>query len=208
MRVHSNEKIEEIKKLRLKGTSITEIMRLTGLPKTTIWHHVHAITISPTARKIINSNQGGSRKRKEVKLVKAKEDISKLLLTRDREITVIAGMLYWAEGSKRELVFTNTDVEMIQIYLYFLRNVLKISEPDLHLLIRIADPINPADALKFWSRNTKTKSSQIKINHDNLQNKTKSTYGICRVNLKKNSYYLKQMQCIIDAVKEEYAPIV
>ncbi len=208
MRKHSDQKIKEVRELRLKGTSITEIMRLTGLAKTTVWHHVHKITISPTARRKINSNQGGSRRRKEAALVKAKDAVRKLLLSENREITVIVGMLYWAEGSKRELVFTNTDVEMIQLYLYFLRRVLKIKESDLHLLIRIADPIRPTVALKFWSRNTKTKSSQIKINHDNIHNKTKTTHGICRVNLRKNSYYLKQMQCIIEAVKVEYAPIV
>ena len=183
-------------------------MSQSGLPKTTIWHHIHNIVISASARRKINSIQGGSKRRKEAALLKAKEDTRKLLLTKHREVTIIVAMLYWAEGSKRELVFTNTDVEMIKLYLYFLRSILKISEDDLHLLIRISDPLNPEDVIKFWSSNTKTKKSQVRINHNNVQNKTKSKHGICRVNLKKNSYYLKQIQCIIDAVKEKYAPIV
>ena len=183
-------------------------MAVSGVAKTTIWHHIHDMVLPVNMKRAINSNQGGSRKRKEAALQKAREEIEELMRSKHREISVIVGMLYWAEGSKRDLVFTNTDVAMIRVYLYFLRNILRISESDLHLLIRISDPIKPKDAIQFWASSTNTNVSQVRINHDNIQNKTKSIHGICRVCLKRNSYYLKQIQCIIEVVKQEYAPIV
>lgn len=208
MRIHTPETIQSLKFLRKSGKSIPEIMMTTGLSKTTIWHHVHSIEISSEDKIRINSNRGGSRKRYQASYKHAENDVKKLLTSENREICMLIGMLYWAEGSKRELVFTNTNLDMIKIYLFFLKKVLMVPESDIHLLIRTAIPIKPKEAQNFWINQTGMLPSQVSTNHDNKQNKTKSRYGICRVNVRKNSYYLKQIQCIIDAVKAQYAPIV
>ncbi len=206
MKVHSDETINYIKVLRKGGKSVPEIMNISGLSKTTIWHHVHSIKLSEPLSKHIASNQGGSRKRYEASLLKAKIEGNHLMNSTARPLCIAIGMLYWAEGSKRELVFTNTDAHMIRLYLKFLNEILKVPRCDVSLLIRISDPINPSDARKFWLKNTKIHHSKISINHDNIQNKTKTLYGICRVNVKKNSYYLKVIQCIIDSVKKDMLP--
>lgn len=206
MRIHSEKTIEYIKELRKTGKSIPEIMEISGLSKTTIWHHVHSIKLSLFLKKQIASRQWGSHKRYEAALVRANEESNRLMSSSARPLCIVVGMLYWAEGSKRELVFTNTDATMIRIYLKFLIEVLKIQKSDISLLIRISDPISPKEAHRFWLKNTRVHHSLITINHDNLQNKTKTTYGICRVNVKKNSYYLKIIQCIIEIVKNDMLP--
>ncbi len=208
MRVHTINVIKSLKDLRRSGKSIPQIMLLTGLSKTTIWHHVHDIELSPEYRARIDSNRGGSRERYEVAYQKAKDDIKILLESKNREISVIIGMLYWAEGSKRDFVFTNTNIDMIKLYLYFLKKILNVPKSSIQLLIRTADPVKPEEAKEFWSGQTGMLLEQVNINHDNKQNRTKSRYGICRVTVRKHSYYLKQIQCIIDAVKTQYAPIV
>ena len=45
MRVHSLEKIEQLKKLRKEGHSIEELVKMLSMPKTTIWHHVQGIKL-------------------------------------------------------------------------------------------------------------------------------------------------------------------
>lgn len=203
---HSAQVITQVKKLRKNGMSIPEIMLATGLSKTTIWHHVQQITLSEVMLKKIRSKQGGSKKRYIEAVARARLQSAVLLSSRYREICLLCAMLYWAEGSKRELVFTNTDVSMVNLYLKFIREILLVPESDIGLLIRISDPIVPTVAQKYWSNNTRVSLKRVTISKDNIQNKTKTTYGICRINVKKNSYYLKIIQCIIDAVKKDMLP--
>jgi hypothetical protein len=206
MKRHSAEVIKQVETLRRKGMSIPEIMTATGLPKTTIWHNVQDIILDEDALGKIRSKQGGSKQRSEMNWEKAKKFAEEILSESDdrREISLAAAMLYWAEGSKRELVFTNTDISMIRLYLLFIQRVLKIVGKDTYLLIRISDPIVPEDALKYWHVGTNISESNIRINHNNIQNKTKTKYGICRVFTKKGGYSLKVIQCMIDIVKNEF----
>lgn len=202
MRVHSRQIISHIKELRKQGKSVPEIMSLTGLPKTTIWHHVHDIKLPPNLQKRISSNQGGSRKRYIEALDRAGREARRLLSSKHRELCVSSAMLYWAEGSKRELVFTNTDTAMVQVYMRFIRDVLKVPESDITPLIRISDPLKPRLVKSHWSKALNVSCRVITINHNNVQNKTKSKYGICRINVKRNSFYLKMIQCMIQDIKQ------
>jgi len=119
---HSKKVIENIKNLRRSGMSILEIVAVTGISKTTIWHHIQEVVLTPELKKIIRSKQGGSNKRSEENWKKAKIQAQKLLASKGKmkEFFCIVAMLYWAEGSKRELVFTNTDISMINLYLKFM----------------------------------------------------------------------------------------
>ena len=209
MRRHSIAVINQIKDLRTTGLSIPEIISITGVSKTTIWHHVHDIVLDSEFKKIIKSKQGGSAKRCELSWEKAKLNSIKLLSSKSRmrDLYYAVAMLYWAEGSKRELVFTNTDIDMVNLYIKFMIHGLDIDKKNIFLLIRISDPILPRDAISYWAKGTKTPLSNIKINHNNIQNKTKTKFGICRVSTRKGAYSLKVIHCIIDAVKRELLPL-
>lgn len=191
------------------GKSIPEIMSGTNLSKTTVWYHVRNIKLATDLGKRIRSRQGGSTKRRVDDLKAAQLDAEQIvsMSSEARSISFVVAALYWAEGSKREFVFTNTDEYMIRTYLLFLRKYLNVPEDDISILIRISDPIKPAHAISYWKKATGLKNLNIKINHNNVQNKTKTTYGICRVMVKKSGYYLKIMYCIMDAVKKEFLPL-
>ncbi len=207
--MHSDFVIRRMKTLRRKGMSIPEIVAITGIPKTTVWHNVHTIVLRESDAKRIKSRQGGSTLRSQKSWRKANDHAQKILNTSkgSGDLPRLVAMLYWAEGSKGEMVFTNTDIHMIQLYLIFLFEILKINPKEVSLLIRISDPIVPVKALNYWSRLTKISKARIKINHNNLQNKTKTRYGICRVSLKKGGYSLKVIYSMIDAIKKEFLRI-
>ena len=65
MRVHSAEKIKELKRLRRKGLSINELVAKLSIPKTTVWHHIHNIKLSPKHIARLKARQGGSAERKQ-----------------------------------------------------------------------------------------------------------------------------------------------
>lgn len=210
MKRYSNDEITKVKTLRHEGKTILEIMELTGMPKTTIWHHIQTVVLSPYLISKIDSRRGGSVERKQREIDRANEQAMVLLSSgKDiRELCILVSMLYWAEGSKREFVFTNTDISMIKLYLKFLLEILKIPKKDIHLLIRISDPIDPHIARSFWKLGTGILEKNITINHNNIQNKTKTQHGICRVSTSKSGYYLKVIRCIIGLVQNEFSPCI
>ncbi|HMO83116.1 MAG TPA: hypothetical protein PKA42_03020 [Candidatus Paceibacterota bacterium] len=116
-------------------------------------------------------------------------------------------MLYWAEGHKKSFVFTNTDCRMLGLYIQFLDIVLGISKKDFRILIRTSDPITPSKALRYWSKELNLPSSAFKINHDNIQNRTKTDFGICRIMVLKSSYYHKIMLSLIKQVQNTFLPL-
>jgi AcrR family transcriptional regulator len=117
-RSYSVKEIARIKSLRIHGASIPEIMQTTGLPKTSIWYHVKSIKLPRDLFLRIQSRRGGSKNRAQHFTEKAKSAATQIFgkNKKYRNLIRATSMLYWAEGSKRECVFTNTDVTMVNIF--------------------------------------------------------------------------------------------
>jgi len=202
MKRYSEKEINYVRDLRRAGKSIPQIADICGSPKTTIWHHVHDIVLDDKKLSEIRSRQGGSVARKIEAWNAAKKEADLLLLDKEnRELIIAVAMLYWAEGNKRSFVFTNTDADMLRMYIRFLIKVLKIAKNDIKILIRISDPINPQVATKYWKNELKIKVENINIDHNNKNNKTKTLHGICRLYVVKSGYQFKLIQCIIENLK-------
>lgn len=71
--------------------------------------------------------------------------------------------LYWGEGSKtgNTIVITNSDPDIILIFVTFLRKICHIDEKRLHLLIQCHSEQNQADLIRFWSLLTNVPTSQF-----------------------------------------------
>src|SRR3989344_3063982 len=98
MRVHSLDKIEQLKKLRREGHSIEELVKILSMPKTTIWHHIRGIKLRKKYILKLKANQGGSRLKKERDLIRAKDEARALFDSEHRYLVSLLSMLYWAEG--------------------------------------------------------------------------------------------------------------
>lgn len=196
--------IENLKMDRKQGLSIPELMIKYSLPKTTIWHHVHKIVMSEDMVRKIMSTKGGSHKRRLERERLAYDHALSLLNSEQNQRLILAtSMLYWAEGHKKTLVFTNTDSNMILIYLKFLYGVLGVEKSKVSLLIRIPSSVSQQDIIDYWSKTVPVLPSMIKCNIDEKNNKTKKTNGICRVIVAKSGYYHRVVLNLIEILNKE-----
>lgn len=202
MRIHSIEKIKELKRLRRKGFSINELVTKLSIPKTTVWHHIHNIKVSPKYILTLKGKRGGSAKRKQRNLEGARKYAQKLLQNSTRELSIIIAMLYWGEGSKKRCEFINSDGKIIETYLIVLRNVFDVQEEFIKPTIRIYSGMNRKECLNYWSRITKIPRHKFIIRFNDGSTKGRTKYGMCRITVKKGGNVLKLIQSLIDQVFE------
>jgi len=198
MRIHSIEKIKELKRLRKKGFSINELVTKLSIPKTTVWHHIHNIKVSEKYSLILKGKRGGSAKRKRINLEKALEYAQKLLQNPTRELSIIIAMLYWGEGNKKRCEFINSDGRIIETYLIVLRDIFNVQEEFIKPTMRIYSGMNRKECLNYWSRITKIPRHKFIIRFNDGSTKGRTKYGMCRITVKKGGNILKLIQSLID----------
>lgn len=193
MHVHSASKIDAVKEFRKKGLSIKELMIRFQMPKTTVWHHIRNLKLSERQRRRIKEKNGGSKLR-----VARQREMANILAGRItnmidmREIApFVLSLLYWAEGSKRALVFTNTDSDMIKIFLKVLRETYGVDNSRITAIIRINNFQNSSECFDYWRKITRISPKNISVNLNLIQNKGKSKYGVLRITIKRGGYLLK-----------------
>jgi hypothetical protein len=203
MRKHALSVVDALRSDRLDGLSIFELMKKYSLPKTTVWHHVRGVQLSESQKEVFRSRMGAGARRKEQNWSVARIRAEEFLRTFDEDSNwpVLLSALYWSEGTKQGgFVFTNTDKVMIRVFLKILREKLGIQDKDLDILIRTSKPMNPLTCKKYWSEVTAIPEKSIRINHDDKHNKSKTTYGMCRITIRKGGYHLKLMHCLIQGI--------
>jgi hypothetical protein len=203
MRVHSPEKIKKLKKLREKGYSINELVEKLSIPKTTIWHHIHNISVLPKYVPLLQSKRGGSAKRKQKNIEVAKEKAAELLKNYDRESLIAISMLYWGEGSKHSCDFINSDGKIIQLYLKILEEVLKIPKSSLKATMRIFTGMNRVECLNHWSKITCIPKKDFVVRFNDGCTRGKTRHGMCRITVKKGDSTLKLIHALIEQIFAE-----
>src|SRR3989344_270756 len=191
MRVHSLDKINKIKSLRRRGYSINEIVSKLHIPKTTVWHHIQKVIVSSKYLSTLKSKRGGSKIRKELKLLEARLYSKDLLKSNNRESILLFAILYWAEGAKKSFQFINSDGRMVALWLAVLRGVLKVSDNDIVPVMRIFTGMNRASCLKYWSSITGLPSSRFIIRYNDGGTSGRTKYGMCKIEVKKSGDLLK-----------------
>ncbi len=200
----SEEKINRIKSLRQKGHSIPEIHRATGQSKSTVLRYIQGVTIQKKYHKRWLDRRNASKiisQRAWTHANKASQKRVSVLSKKD--LAIIAASLYWGEGSKGDLSISNTDPNLIRVFLYCLRNEFNVEDKDLVISIRVYEDLNKKACLRFWSE-----IIGIKLDHSTSINIVKGAkhgklkYGMCRLRVKKGGMLLKQLtslrMCIIN----------
>lgn len=203
MRIHSIEKIKELKKMRKRGFSIPELVEKFSIPKTTVWHHVHNIRILPKYLPILKAKRGGSTKRKQKNLEEARKKAQTLLQGHNRDVVIAIAMLYWGEGSKKRCEFINSDEKIIESYLVVLREVFNVPENDIKPIMRIFSGMKREECLNHWSRVTKIPRYKFIVRFNDGGTKGRTRYGMCRIVVRKGSNILKLIHSLIDQVFKE-----
>jgi len=187
----------QIFKLRQEGHSISELHKILGISKSTVSRYVKNIVVLPEYINVYKSKRGGSKHRSEMALEQASLNAKNLLKGPDREMVLCATMLYWAEGSKKACEFINSDGRMVQMYLKFIRAVLKLPDDRIKATMRIFTGMDQKQCLDYWSQITAVpaKNFIIRYNDGGLRGKTR--YGMCRITIRKGSNILKLLHCLI-----------
>lgn len=194
MRVHSQVKIAELKRLRRRGYSVQELTKILGIPKTTVWHHVQSVTISSKYRKILRSKQGGSKNRSVQEWEKAAKKAKLIVRHIGRvEKILVAAALYWGEGSKRDFSISNTDPELIKTFVTCLK-AMGVNEKDMRVSVRLYEDIDKTGAIAFWEKITGAPVRSINILKGKKQGKL--AYGMCRLRVAKGGPWLKLLKSV------------
>jgi hypothetical protein len=200
MRIHSPEKIKKLKELRKKGYSINELVEELVIPKTTVWHHIHDISVPQKYAHLLYSKRGGSSKRKQKNIEMAKGKAVELLKSTDRESLIALAMLYWGEGSKGACEFINSNGKIIQLYLKIIRDRLDVSEASIKATMRIFSGMNKNDCLNYWSKITRVPRNKFIIRFNDGGTRGKTKYGMCRISIRKGDNKLKLIHALIDQI--------
>jgi hypothetical protein len=155
--------------LRKQGLTYREIMAQIPIAKSTLSDWLHSVGLSKyqkqrlTAKKLEAIGKGGAAKRAqritrtEKIMAAAIKDIG--IITR-RELWLMGVMLYWAEGSKEKEYrpgsptrFSNTDPDMIRLYLLWLKEICHKTFDDLIIEVYIhhLHRERTEEILAFWT---------------------------------------------------------
>lgn len=204
----SKKQVNDIQELRKKGTSLNKISELLSIPKSTIFVYLKDIIVPEDVLKQ-SLSIGGSTKVKMLKekeaLVYAKNMLSSLSL---KEKVLVLVSLYWAEGSKQDFGLSNTDPNLIAVYLQTLREVFGVKDSELRISIRIYEDLDKEKCLQFWSKIVNIpKEKFVNVNILPGKKKGKLQYGMCRVRVSKGEKLLKRVKAMYSILAEKIVPI-
>lgn len=181
--VQKNKKEKAIK-LRLQGKSYGEILKTLGISsKGTLSFWFKDLKLSLKAKRRLRKNILIARERGlfafNKRRTKQINDENNQILSQsikiikpisDYELLLIGSMLYWGEGTIHHgryrypyLSFSNSNPEIIQVYMLFLRKILKAKNERIKGGIQIHPNIKEKTAREFWSKITGLSESKFYI---------------------------------------------
>ena len=112
----------------------------------------------------------------------------------------IAGlMLYWGEGdklTKYSTAITNTDPDLIRLYVFFLKNACRIPEDKIKAHVLIYPDLNEKTCRRYWAHESGvdlshfTKSTTILGRHKTRRIK----YGVCMIGISSTYFKVKMLE--------------
>lgn len=200
----SSETINKIQSLRTKGRSVPEISRICKVSKSTALRHANKVEILPDYyqrwMERRNSSKIISKRNWDIAIKEANSLIDSINI---KDWILIVASLYWAEGSKKDLSFSNTDPRMVKVFVSVLRNIFDIKEEDFKISLRIYEDLNKNHCLKYWSNVVGIKlDKKTTINILKGFKKGKLQYGMCRIRIKKGGLLLKKIFSVINKIND------
>lgn len=202
----SLEKINLMKKLRSEGWSLPEIHKKVGCGYGSVFRHIRDTQISPLFIDKWRGKWGGSIKRKEEReKIAYKKAEKEILCLTTKEKLLFMTALYWGEGGKKDFNFSNTDPEMIRVFVNSLKEIFKIDQKDIRASIRIYEDLDRDKCLNHWSNVTGIPVKEF-VSVDVLKGKKfgKLAYGLCRIRIIKGGNVLKYLLALNRRVSEVF----
>ena len=166
---------EKAIELRLAGKSYGDIKRELGVKsKGTLSVWLRGLQLTPEAKILLQSNSELATRRNLLAFNSERSSriqsenaeargagLKAIGVLSRRDLLIVGAALYWGEGTKseagssyRSLAFSNSDPLMVQVYLRFVREILKVPEAKIYIALHIYESIDEKAAREFWSKCT------------------------------------------------------
>jgi len=200
--------IKKIKTLRSHGYSIIEIGKKLNRPKTTVFRYVLGIEVLPKYLKNWAGKRGGSKKRKALKEAESLGEARKLIKELSyKEKFILLSALYWGEGSKKSFGLSNTDPNLIKVFLKCLKDLFGVDAVRLRVSIRIYEDLSRQKCLDFWSKVTGVQRDNfVSVNILKGKKQGKLEYGMCRIRVAKGGDLLKKITSLNKTIADFMSP--
>lgn len=209
---------EEARRLRREeGLSVKEICKLLGVAKSSVSVWVRDIELTPEQREVLSLRRPHEKGRHKGAIANRNKGLARRkqyqengrLKAREADPLHLAGcMLYWAEGSKtrKMLDFSNSDPDMMRLYLRFLRESLQINPSDIVLRIScyLGNGITVQEIENYWLELLDLPRSCLRKTLINIQPRSsqqkgrKLKYGMCKLCV----YRTEAFQHVLGAIQE------
>ena len=222
-------------KLRLAGRSYNEITRLLKVPKSTLSGWFADLELTEKATKRLkdrvhvaslrcliarNKNQTALAETRSREMYDRGEKLIKDISKRD--LLIIGTALYWAEGYKRPVVIrgktrtshrvslTNSDPDLICIFLKFLREVCKVPNEKITIWIRYFEHQDPTYLLNFWQKkcnipysNFRNTLQTVSISSQRKKSYNSLSFGVAQISVNNTNLYHEIMGMISGVAKNK-----
>ncbi|OGG14070.1 hypothetical protein A2773_07230 [Candidatus Gottesmanbacteria bacterium RIFCSPHIGHO2_01_FULL_39_10] len=168
---------QEAIKLRLKGLTYSDIRKHLNIAKSTLSDWLSKYPLTKEQIELLEKNikkhkelsiekvRITKRRKRERRWVKIYKEVKKAWIPLRREELELAGIfLYWGEGNKRmngPLSLNNTDPQVLKFYLYWLKDVLKISKEKIRVNLHLYSDMSKETEMEFWSEELKLPLTQF-----------------------------------------------
>lgn len=159
--------------LRSKGYSYSQIKNEIGVSKSTLSNWLYSMPLSEDRIRQLQADspirieryRNTMRKKKEVRLGKAYDEVSKKIgKLNSRELFLVGLFLYWAEGTKSRkggLELTNTNPGMLQFFIKWLE-LFEFPKSTLRAHLHLYSDMNIKKQTQFWAKTLGLSTSQFR----------------------------------------------
>ncbi len=212
----------------MAGRSYNEITRLLKVPKSTLSGWFTNIELSKEATKRLKNRvhtasiKGLLARNKNQTIIaetrsREMHDGGKSLIKNisKRDLLVLGTALYWAEGYKRPVVIrgktrtshrvslTNSDPDLIFLFLQFLRETCKVPNEKIIIWIRYFNHQDPVYLLNFWQKkcnipysNFRKTLQTVSISSQRKKSYNSLPFGVAQISVNNTNLYHKIMGMI------------
>ena len=196
--------IAKMKKMRMTGHSLPEIRKSFNRGNGTVYKYIKDVVVLKEYAEILKQKQGGSKNRARILWESSALEAKKRLgrIGKINKLLILAS-LYWGEGSKNDLSLTNSDPDLIRVFIACLREI-GVKKDELRLSLRLYENIDIKSARKHWAKVCGVGESSISsVNILEGKKDGKLPFGMCRVRITKGGKSFKLIMSMIGFIKSE-----
>jgi hypothetical protein len=185
---------------------LPELRRKFGIGNGTVMRYIQGVEILPEYKDFWLQKRKSSVNRKVLAENKAYNKALKTITSlKDKERELILASLYWGEGGKGDFNLTNTDPDLIRVFVKGLTEIYNIPVSKIRLSLRLYEDLDRDKCIDYWSQITGVpKENYRSVNVLVGKKLGKLMYGMCRLRIEKGGDMLKYLKALRRRIIETF----